>query len=128
MTNPSKGSLGLLFFAAMLVVSTIPRRTLSTSRHVLSPAQRRASADVPPFATIAKSPSFDAKQLAFFLLEPHTKVLDLTLSRAAADDIAAYIAMLKQKSVSYVLAGMIPFKDILNGWRQTFLHRKSKIA
>lgn len=66
------------------------------SCHLVSPDQRRASADVPPFATIAKSPSFDAKQLAYFLLEPHPKMPDLPLSRAAADDIAAYIATLKQ--------------------------------
>jgi hypothetical protein len=51
---------------------------------------------VPPFATIAKSPSFDAKQLAYFLLEPHPKMPDLPLSRAAADDIAGYIATLTQ--------------------------------
>jgi mono/diheme cytochrome c family protein len=63
--------------------------------HVVSPEQQRASADVPPFATIAKSPNFDAKQLAYFLLNPHPKMPDLPLSRSAADDIAAYIATLK---------------------------------
>jgi mono/diheme cytochrome c family protein len=46
------------------------------SCHAVSPEQQRASADVPPFATIAKSLNFDAK-------------------RAATDDIAAYIATLK---------------------------------
>jgi mono/diheme cytochrome c family protein len=108
MTNHSMGSLGLLFFAAMLVVSTIPSYAANpqhgldlakrwcASCHVVSPDQRRASADVPPFATIAKSPSFDAKQLAYFLLEPHPKMPDLPLSRAAADDIAGYIATLTQ--------------------------------
>jgi hypothetical protein len=35
---------------------------------VVSPEQQRASADVPPFAAIARSPNFDAKQLAYFLL------------------------------------------------------------
>jgi hypothetical protein len=39
--------------------------------------------------------TFDAKQLAYFLLNPHPKMPDLPLSRAAADDIAAYIATLK---------------------------------
>jgi mono/diheme cytochrome c family protein len=66
------------------------------SCHVVSPEQQRASADVPPFATVARSPNFDAKQLAYFLLNPHPKMPDLPLSRAAADDIAAYIASLKQ--------------------------------
>src|ERR1700746_879146 len=58
--------------------------------HLVSPEQQRASADVPPFATIAKSSNFDAKQLAYFLLNPHPKMPDLPLSRTAADDIAAY--------------------------------------
>jgi hypothetical protein len=65
------------------------------SSQVVSPEQQRASADVPPFATIARSPNFDAKQLAYFLLNPHPKMPDLPLSRSAADDIAAYIATLK---------------------------------
>jgi mono/diheme cytochrome c family protein len=65
------------------------------SCHVVSPEQQRASADVPAFATIARSPNFDARHLAYFLLNPHPKMPDLPLSRAAADDIAAYIATLK---------------------------------
>jgi mono/diheme cytochrome c family protein len=65
------------------------------SCHVVSPEQQRASADVPPFATIARSPNFDTRHLAYFLLNPHPKMPDLPLSRAAADDIAAYIATLK---------------------------------
>ncbi|MFZ1150991.1 MAG: cytochrome c [Xanthobacteraceae bacterium] len=65
------------------------------SCHVVSPEQQRASADVPPFATIARSPDFDARHLAYFLLNPHPKMPDLPLTRAAADDIAAYIATLK---------------------------------
>jgi mono/diheme cytochrome c family protein len=65
------------------------------SCHLVSPEQQRASADVPPFATIARSPDFDAKHLAYFLLNPHPKMPDLPLTRAAADDIAAYIATLK---------------------------------
>jgi hypothetical protein len=43
--------------------------------------------------TIAK-PNLDAKQLAYFSLESASKNA-LPLSRAAADDIAAYIATLK---------------------------------
>jgi mono/diheme cytochrome c family protein len=66
------------------------------SCHVVSPAQKRASADVPPFATIARSPDFDAKRLAYFLLEPHPKMPQMALSRLAADDIAAYIKTLRK--------------------------------
>jgi mono/diheme cytochrome c family protein len=108
MTTRSMGSLGLPLFAVMLVTSTMPgyaanpqhgldlAKRWCASCHVVSPDQRRASADVPPFATIAKSSDFDAKRLAYFLLEPHPKMPDLPLSRAAAGDIAAYIATLKQ--------------------------------
>jgi mono/diheme cytochrome c family protein len=64
--------------------------------HVVSADQQRASADVPPFATIAGSPNFNPRELAYFLLNPHPKMPDLPLSRAAADDIAAYIATLKK--------------------------------
>jgi mono/diheme cytochrome c family protein len=65
------------------------------SCHVVSADQQRASADVPPFATVARAPNFDARRLAYFLLNPHPKMPDLQLSRAAADDIAAYIATQK---------------------------------
>src|SRR5579863_1316692 len=64
--------------------------------HVVAPDQKRASADVPPFAAIAKSPNFDAKRLAYFLLEPHPKMPQMALSRPAADDIAAYIETLRK--------------------------------
>jgi mono/diheme cytochrome c family protein len=65
------------------------------SCHLVSPDQHRANADAPPFAAIARSPNFNAKRLAYFLLDPHPKMPDLPLSRAAADDLAAYIATLK---------------------------------
>ena len=64
--------------------------------HIVSADQQRASADAPPFATIARSPDFDVKTLAFFLLDPHPKMPELPLSRAAAADIASYIASLKK--------------------------------
>jgi len=66
------------------------------SCHLVSPDQQRAVADVPPFATIAQSPNFNADRLARFLLDPHPKMPELPLSRTAADDIAAYIASLKK--------------------------------
>ena len=66
------------------------------SCHVVSPDQQIASADVPPFAAIANSPNFDPKRLAYFLLEPHPKMPQMAISRSAADDIAAYIEILKK--------------------------------
>jgi mono/diheme cytochrome c family protein len=66
-----------------------------SSCHLVSSDQQHAVADVPPFATIARSPNFNTDRLARFLLDPHPKMPDLPLSRTAADDIAAYIASLR---------------------------------
>lgn len=94
--------------AAALVLATLPGYAADAEHgfdlakrwcaacHLVSADQQRASADVPPFATIAQSPNFDARALAYFLLDPHPKMPDLPLSRSAADDIAAYIASLKK--------------------------------
>jgi mono/diheme cytochrome c family protein len=62
--------------------------------HVVSADQKQANADAPPFVTIARS-NINARALAYFLLDPHPKMPTLPLSRAAADDIAAYIKSLK---------------------------------
>src|SRR6516164_11368484 len=100
----------LVFFqvTALLLASTVrgncadPEHGLALAKrwcatcHLVSPEQQRASADVPPFATIAKSSNFDPKRLAYFLLEPHPKMPQMALSRSAADDIAAYIETLKK--------------------------------
>jgi mono/diheme cytochrome c family protein len=63
--------------------------------HVISATQHRASIDaVPPFATIAARPGFDAGKIALFLLDPHPKMPDMSLTRVEAADLAAYIATL----------------------------------
>lgn len=62
--------------------------------HVVSPAQTQASADAPPFATIARKPGFSAAQLTYFLLDPHPKMPNMALTRTEAADLAAYIATL----------------------------------
>jgi len=63
---------------------------------VVSAAQRRSTTDqAPPFASIAKTPGFDAAKIALFLLDPHPKMPDMGLSRKEAEDLAAYIATLK---------------------------------
>ena len=63
--------------------------------HLVASGQQRASADVAPFASIAKREEFTAAQLAFFLLDPHPKMPNVSLTRAEAADLAAYIATLK---------------------------------
>jgi mono/diheme cytochrome c family protein len=63
--------------------------------HVVATNQQRASADVPPFSTIARAPGFNAERLAFFLLEPHPRMPSMALSRKEATDIADYIKHLR---------------------------------
>jgi mono/diheme cytochrome c family protein len=65
------------------------------SCHVISTAQRQANDAVAPFSAVAQVPQFDAQKLAFFLLDPHPKMPDMTLSRREAEDLAGYIMMQK---------------------------------
>ncbi len=60
--------------------------------HLVAPDQKEASADVAPFATVAKTKT-DA-QLANFLADPHPKMPDLKLSRDEIGDLVAYIRSL----------------------------------
>jgi len=61
--------------------------------HIVAPDQTHGQDNVPPFATIAKIPGFDAKVIARFLMDPHPKMPDMQLSRGEADDLAAYIVL-----------------------------------
>jgi mono/diheme cytochrome c family protein len=65
------------------------------SCHVVSTEQTHGSTGAPPFSEIAKKPDIDAPMIALFLLNPHPKMPDMSLSRYEAGDIAAYIASLK---------------------------------
>lgn len=62
------------------------------SCHVIGANQQMAVTEAPPFASIAKKPDFDEAKVAFFLLDPHPKMPSFGLSRAAAADLAAFIA------------------------------------
>ena len=64
--------------------------------HVVDADQKRASADVPPFAVIAQRPDFTPAKVAAFLIEPHPKMPNFPLSRNEAADIAAYIGTLRK--------------------------------
>jgi mono/diheme cytochrome c family protein len=61
--------------------------------HVVAPDQSQGRDNVPPFATIAKIPGFDASAIARFLMNPHPKMPDMQLSRDEAEDLAAYIVL-----------------------------------
>ena len=62
--------------------------------HVVAPTQSLSFSDAAPFATIAARPDFDAAKLALFLLDPHPKMPDMSLTRSEAADLAAYIGSL----------------------------------
>jgi mono/diheme cytochrome c family protein len=64
--------------------------------HLVDSGQTKASADVPPFATIATRSDFTPEKVAFFLLDPHPKMPNFPLSRSEAADIAAYIGSLRK--------------------------------
>jgi mono/diheme cytochrome c family protein len=64
--------------------------------HLVAPDQPQGSDRVPPFASIARQPGFSAEKLTFFLLDPHPKMPDMSLTRREAEDLAAYIAGLKR--------------------------------
>jgi len=59
--------------------------------HIVAPDQSHGQDNVPPFATIANIPGFNADLIARFLMNPHPKMPDIQLSRDEADDLAAYI-------------------------------------
>jgi hypothetical protein len=62
--------------------------------HVVASDQREVTGEAPPFASIARRPGFDPARLALFLLDPHPKMPDMSLTRFEAGDLAAYIATL----------------------------------
>jgi mono/diheme cytochrome c family protein len=66
------------------------------SCHVVALGQSQAAADVLSFAEIARKPGFEPNALAYFLLEPHPKMPNMSLTRAEAANIAAYIATLRR--------------------------------
>ena len=64
------------------------------SCHVVSLDQRQAGATAPTFSAIGRRPGFDPGRLAWFLLDPHPIMPNMSLTRTEAADIAAYIAVL----------------------------------
>ena len=97
---------GLIWFALVAVLEGSPgwaadrlhgeelARRWCAGCHVVAIDQREASSDAPPFSAIAREPGFNAERLAFFLLDPHPKMPNMSLTRMEATDLAAYIASL----------------------------------
>lgn len=60
--------------------------------HVVARDQKQGNTQAAPFSAMAKKPGFDAAKLALYLLLPHPKMPDMSLSRSEAADLAVYIA------------------------------------
>ncbi len=73
---------------------TLAERWCATC-HVVSPVQKQATTQAPTFSEVAKKEHIDAPMLALFLLLPHPKMPDMSLTRSEAADLAAYIVSLK---------------------------------
>lgn len=95
-------ALGVLLLAASPASAADPQHGLDLARqwcaacHVVTDNQLEANADAPPFATVARSRHFDTRTLIDFLLAPHPKMPEMSLTRGEAGDIAAYIASLRK--------------------------------
>ena len=66
------------------------------SCHLVAANQRQTTTEAPPFATIARKPDFDVNRLTAFLLNPYPRMPNMSLTRAEAADIAAYIGSLRK--------------------------------
>ncbi len=64
--------------------------------HLVEAGQKQASADAAPFDAVAGKSDFTPEKVAFFLLDPHPKMPNFSLSRNEAADLAAYIASLRK--------------------------------
>ncbi len=95
--------------ASLLILSAMPADALfqasngkvlaqkwCASCHLVSSDQTKASADAPPFATIAKKSDEELNRLQLFLLDPHPVMPNFDLSRDQITDLVAYIRSLKQ--------------------------------
>jgi hypothetical protein len=62
--------------------------------HIVVPGQRREVADSPPLEVIGRKLDFDVGMLAASIRDVHPR-MNLMLTRREAEDIAAYVATLK---------------------------------
>ena len=70
----------------------LARRWCASCHVIARESEQRTATEAPPFSTIADRPDFDAARLALFLLDPHPKMPNMSLTRTEAADLAAYIA------------------------------------
>lgn len=66
------------------------------SCHAIGTATPKVTTEAATFVEIARRPDFSERALAYFLLDPHPKMPDMSLTRTEAADLAAYIHSLQK--------------------------------
>jgi mono/diheme cytochrome c family protein len=72
-------------------------RTLCAACHLIGepPTNAATPADVPSFASVANRPDQSAERLSNWLIQPHTPMPNLHLTRKEIRDLSAYILTLR---------------------------------
>lgn len=65
--------------------------------HVVADTQTQVGGEGTPFSELANRPDFDANKIAMFLMDPHPRMPNMSLTRMETADLAAYIATFKRK-------------------------------
>ena len=73
---------------------TLAKRWCATC-HIVSSSQQQGTSQAPPFSAIATKPNFNETTVAYFLLAPHPRMPDMSLTRSEASDLAAFIGRQK---------------------------------
>jgi len=63
--------------------------------HLVAPDQKEANSDAPSFSSVAHKIK-SAKALTTFLMDPHPKMPDMSLTRDEIADLVAYIGTLRR--------------------------------
>jgi mono/diheme cytochrome c family protein len=71
-------------------------RRWCVSCHLVAANQRQTTTEAPSFRAIARKQDFNVNRLSAFLLEPYPRMPNMSLTRAEAADIAAYIGSLRK--------------------------------
>ncbi len=74
---------------------TVARALCSTCHLIGEPANSPMPADVPSFSSIANRPNQSVEQLSNRLIEPHTPMPNIHLTRKEIRDLAGYILSLR---------------------------------
>jgi hypothetical protein len=95
--SPSAPSLGHRHRLRLMRIKAKTLRNVGAPAAMLWNANKKSPAidQAPPFASIARTPEFDANKLAILLLAPHPNMPKLALSRAEVSNLAEYILTLK---------------------------------